>query len=84
VKQHPSVSVCVDNVSDAVWSKRVWHAILFLAKQHKMHGLYIVRNRGAVLLVEMLSLVGSFQPLLNLRKVGGCTVLELFWINVQR
>ena len=40
-KQRPSVSVCVDHVSDAVWTKRVWHVILFLARQLQIHALHI-------------------------------------------
>lgn len=45
-KQPPSVSVFVDHVM--LWTKGVWHVILCLARQHHIHGLHIVRHRGAV------------------------------------
>jgi hypothetical protein len=48
-----TLSQYVGHAFNTVWTKRVWHVILFLSRQHQIHGLH----RGAVSLARILSSV---------------------------
>jgi hypothetical protein len=66
----------VAHVSDVVWTERVWNAIIFLNRQHQIHGLYIPRQRGAVSLAQLpvraTSLFKPYWAPIDLRGLDRC------------